>query len=242
MSNAIYKIIFQGAIVEGQKIEDVKKALAQSFNVQESKIDKFFSGQPYQLKTGLDYETALKYKEKFEKSGALCRIEEIPSENQEEGVRQKDQLNLTQPQEQKVEQPPQKENPSLSPDKSTKGGYSIINYLVSVGVRILFFLYPIPLNSLYQFIEKYQISITQYIPSIVPTNFIPTSLPLGLTILMIGTTLGGILNILFPNHLIGGKIAVKAFNIGTLYWFKGLGFHLEVDATGKGIAVKDQKE
>jgi hypothetical protein len=43
--------------------------------------------------------------------------------------------------------------------------------------------------------------------------------------------------------VIGGKIAVKLFNIGTLSWFEGIEFGIKyIGIKGQGISIKDERE
>ena len=73
----------------------------------------------------------------------------------------------------------------------------------------------------------------------------PDYVPIGLTILIVGGFIGGVLDIILPKkYVIGGKIATKSFNIGTLSVFEGIESKVEVDvgASGKGIAIKDHRE
>jgi hypothetical protein len=71
---------------------------------------------------------------------------------------------------------------------------------------------------------------------------IPFFIPLGLTIVILGVIIGVIFDILFPSSVIGGRLVAKAFNTGTLCWFKGIDLRIKIDTTGKGVAVKDEKE
>lgn len=70
-----YKLVFDGRIVEGSNIRDVKRNLAALLNVDENKIERVFSGRRIVIKRDVDYQTATKYKEVFEKAGAICTVE-----------------------------------------------------------------------------------------------------------------------------------------------------------------------
>ena len=111
--------------------------------------------------------------------------------------------------------------------------FSVHRYLVNIVVRMLFFLFPVPLHLL-----NFGYSINEMIPDY---------FPIGVTILIVGGVIGGVLDILLPQkYVIGGRIALKAFNIATLAWFEGIAFNVKVkvnvDAGGKGIAIKDHRE
>ena len=76
-------------------------------------------------------------------------------------------------------------------------------------------------------------------------EILPDYLPIGLTILIVGGLIGGILDIILPKkYVIGRKIATKSFNLGTLSVFEGMEFKVKVDvgASGKEIAIKDYRE
>ena len=108
---------------------------------------------------------------------------------------------------------------------------SFQRYLLNILVRIVFFLAPIPVPNPFGYSPEY------------------LHLPIGLTIAILGALVGGILDIFLPREsVIGGKIAVKLFNIGTLSWFEGIEFRVKISfgakfgAKGKGISVKDIRE
>ena len=69
-----YKIVFEGKIAEGSNIEDVKKNLASLYSVDVGEIQRLFTDRPIVLKENLDYQTAIKDKEAFEKTGAVCSV------------------------------------------------------------------------------------------------------------------------------------------------------------------------
>ena len=118
-------------------------------------------------------------------------------------------------------------------DVNSPKKFSVHRYLVNIVVRMLFFLFPVPLHLL-----NFGYSINEMIPDY---------FPIGVTILIVGGVIGGVLDILLPQkYVIGGRIALKAFNIATLAWFEGIDFNVKVkvnvDAGGKGIAIKDHRE
>lgn len=71
---SLYKIVFEGKIAEGYSIEDVKKNLASLYKADVGEIQRLFTGRPIVLKEDLDYQTAIKDKETFEKTGAVCSV------------------------------------------------------------------------------------------------------------------------------------------------------------------------
>ena len=70
-----YRVIFEGEILKGLQVEEVKRGLATLFKASEDKIERFFSGKRLAIKKDVDHETAMKYLKAFERVGALCRVE-----------------------------------------------------------------------------------------------------------------------------------------------------------------------
>ena len=73
-----YNIVFYGKINLGWDTEAVKKNLSGLVKKGEGNIDSLFSGKPVVLKKNIDHQTADKFKTVFEKTGALCEIQEVP--------------------------------------------------------------------------------------------------------------------------------------------------------------------
>jgi len=68
-------------------------------------------------------------------------------------------------------------------------------------------------------------------------------LPIGLTIFVIGGFIGGVLDIMLSrNVMAGGKVMTWAFNVGTLSFFEGIEFNINVGTSGKGVSLKDVRE
>jgi uncharacterized Tic20 family protein len=76
-----YKLVFDGRILEGQNLEDVKKRLAGLLKSDIKKIDRIFAGGPVTLKKNIDYPTASKFKEALRAAGVVCEIERIDNDN-----------------------------------------------------------------------------------------------------------------------------------------------------------------
>lgn len=66
-----YNIYFDGQILEGQQLTEVRGRLAKLFNADEPTLDRLFSGKAQLLKRDCDKATALKYKQAIERAGAL---------------------------------------------------------------------------------------------------------------------------------------------------------------------------
>ena len=69
-----YKVVFSGELAEGQELDAVKAKIAALYRVSLERCDSMFSGKTMVVKSGLDAQTAQKYKSAFEKTGARCRI------------------------------------------------------------------------------------------------------------------------------------------------------------------------
>ena len=72
-----YKIVFEGRILEGQNLAEVKKRLAGLLKSDIKKIDRLFIGAPVILKKNIDYPTASKFKETLRTTGVVCEIKRI---------------------------------------------------------------------------------------------------------------------------------------------------------------------
>jgi hypothetical protein len=77
MAGQLYKVVFEGELLEGSQVQEVKRALAKLYNTREDQVERFFSGKRLAVKKDVDYETAMKYVKAFERAGALCRVEEL---------------------------------------------------------------------------------------------------------------------------------------------------------------------
>jgi hypothetical protein len=90
MSKDVWKIIFEGALFDGQKPEIVKERLASLFKADLAKIEPLFQGDQVTIKSGIDYQTALKFQTAFQKTGAKCRViqmeEALPEDEKDEKI------------------------------------------------------------------------------------------------------------------------------------------------------------
>jgi hypothetical protein len=69
-----YRLVFSGEIVAGTDIASVKNNVRALLKTDEAKIDQIFNAGATTIKNNIDYETALKFKAIFEKTGAKCSI------------------------------------------------------------------------------------------------------------------------------------------------------------------------
>jgi len=77
MAGKLYRVVFEGEILEGSQVQEVKRALAKMYNRTEDQVERFFFGKRLAVKKDVDYETAMKYVKAFERAGAVCRVEEL---------------------------------------------------------------------------------------------------------------------------------------------------------------------
>jgi hypothetical protein len=77
MEEKLYKVIFEGEILAGSQVQEVKRALAKLYNKTEDQVEHYFSGKRLTVKKDADHETAMKYVKAFEGAGAVCRVEEL---------------------------------------------------------------------------------------------------------------------------------------------------------------------
>ena len=74
MPNPTYDIYFSGEMVEGFHPETVRNNLEKLLRVDAEKLSRLFSGRPVRIKSGVDQETAIKYRTTFQEAGALIEI------------------------------------------------------------------------------------------------------------------------------------------------------------------------
>jgi hypothetical protein len=77
MAEQLYRVIFEGEILEGSQVQEVKRALAKMYKKREDQVERYFSGKRLTVKKDVDYETAMKFVKAYERAGAVCRVEEL---------------------------------------------------------------------------------------------------------------------------------------------------------------------
>ena len=80
---AQYNLIFQGEIVDGAALDEVKANVAKLFNADAAKTEQLFSGKPIVIKKNLDEDTCQKYISVLKKSGAIVKQIPIQTASQE---------------------------------------------------------------------------------------------------------------------------------------------------------------
>lgn len=72
-----FRVTFQGELLPGENISQVKQKIAALYKVSMKQIEPWFSGKRVTIKDDIDYTTATKYKEALERMGAQCVIEQL---------------------------------------------------------------------------------------------------------------------------------------------------------------------
>lgn len=73
---ALYNLIFQGEIIDGTSLEEVKSNISRLFKADADKTAQLFSGKPIVIKKNLDEESSKKYLSILNKAGAV--IQQVP--------------------------------------------------------------------------------------------------------------------------------------------------------------------
>ena len=80
---AHYNLIFQGKIIDGASLAEVKKNVAQLFKADAAKTAALFSGKPIVIKKNLDTESAKKYIAVLKKAGAVVKAVKLEEKTPE---------------------------------------------------------------------------------------------------------------------------------------------------------------
>jgi len=73
----LYNIVFAGKTVPGKNLSEIRGRLMELLKTNEKGIDRFFSGKPIIIRENLDFESAERVKQTFEKAGAICTLEPV---------------------------------------------------------------------------------------------------------------------------------------------------------------------
>ena len=77
---AKYNILFKGDLLEGRKLEAVKKNLGKLLKLNPDTVETLFSSKTLIIRKNVDIKTADKYRRLFRKAGAVCMIRAIAPE------------------------------------------------------------------------------------------------------------------------------------------------------------------
>ncbi len=103
MPNPTYDIFFSGEIIEGYDPDTVRKNLEELLKVSSEQVARLFAGRPVRIKSGVDQETAIKYRTTFREAGALIEIrstqakQAIPQDKEKMGTLEKEEMSLLPP-------------------------------------------------------------------------------------------------------------------------------------------------
>jgi hypothetical protein len=81
-----FNVVFGGAVSGGHKVEEVKKNLATLFKADGKKIDQLFEIPQVVLKRNLDYGRAMKFQAALQRAGAICEVEEVIQDIDQQAV------------------------------------------------------------------------------------------------------------------------------------------------------------
>ncbi|GAK58861.1 hypothetical protein U27_05836 [Candidatus Vecturithrix granuli] len=84
-------VIFDGAIEQRYRVEDVKKNLKDLLKLNDRRLEELFSGHPVLIMQNVNYLPALKIQTSFELAGAMCRIEPVEQASSEESSAEESQ-------------------------------------------------------------------------------------------------------------------------------------------------------
>jgi len=74
MSGNTFEVVFDGKLVEGASVDQVKQNVATLFRVEVAKVERLFSGERVVIKKGIDEAAAKKYQLALLKAGAVCTV------------------------------------------------------------------------------------------------------------------------------------------------------------------------
>lgn len=83
MAEPSFDVLFAGELHGAASAEHVKHRLALLFKLDQSAVERLFSGQRVFVKRGVDGETAERYRLAFYKAGAVVEITQVSGESQE---------------------------------------------------------------------------------------------------------------------------------------------------------------
>jgi hypothetical protein len=81
MDGLVYDVIFRGEIADGREVDRVQEALMRLLKINRQTVGRLFSGQAVVIKRQVDYQTANRYREAFEKAGAVCALQAVTLES-----------------------------------------------------------------------------------------------------------------------------------------------------------------
>ena len=74
MSPETYDVYFSGLLLKDADQDEVRRKIGAMFKLEGDKLDRLFSGQPRQIKRGIDMDQAIRFRVAFRDAGALVDI------------------------------------------------------------------------------------------------------------------------------------------------------------------------
>ncbi|MGD2096862.1 MAG: hypothetical protein PVG35_04730 [Desulfobacterales bacterium] len=138
-----FNVVFGGTISGGHKAEDVKKNLATLFKADPQKIDQLFEAPQAVLKRNVDYDQAMKYQTALQRAGAVCDVQEVIQEMDQQAaapstpppIQQQSGVHMVGGEVQGMYEPA---TPAQTEKKSGSGVRDIISGVVLIGIGFLF--------------------------------------------------------------------------------------------------------
>jgi len=83
--DSLSRVVFLNEFEGDARRQQARTAMAERFDLGAETLARLFAGPPVVVKSNVDAETALRYKLAIEATGAKCRIEAMPPENDTDG-------------------------------------------------------------------------------------------------------------------------------------------------------------
>ncbi len=127
---ANYNLIFQGEIIAGSSLEEVKANVARLFKADAAKTAALFSGKTIIIKRNLDSDSVRKYLAILKKAGAVVKAVKIETQFSPDAVEQKTEpAHTPEPSREATPAPPSEQLSSSKPStKLSSGLASLISY------------------------------------------------------------------------------------------------------------------
>ncbi|MCP4283502.1 MAG: hypothetical protein GY792_03480 [Gammaproteobacteria bacterium] len=74
MADSLFDLYFSGKISKGEELEQVRLKVSRIFSADNETLDRLFSGKPVRIKSGVDQDTAIRYRVALRDAGALLDI------------------------------------------------------------------------------------------------------------------------------------------------------------------------
>lgn len=80
-----YNVVFEGKILPGRELAQVKKELAAAMKMDAETVERLFSGRPVVLRRGVDAAAGEKFQKSFRAAGAVCALRPLEEEGRPAG-------------------------------------------------------------------------------------------------------------------------------------------------------------